>query len=495
MMSGSRSIWTWFTTTPAKGPPFPTPGRPPLIPSTACGGSTTAPTTNWRVNGQGVVNADYYGANGAGPDYNTYNHVAQNLIVNSLYYWSATMGVDGFRFDEGPMLGNVCESDQPSPQTPNCPTGTGFTFSASDAKTALARILSEPLLATRPAVGGSGLDLIAEPNAVGCSSCGNAAQQGNFPAGFSEWNFTFKEVLPKAQNKLGVVTIAPGVVADAFTGSASLFEGASHNNRHSWNSVNYMDSHDGVTLKDLYSCNGPNNNQGYPLGPSDGGSDDVSWDQDNPSTGQPAAERRAARTGLAFVMLSAGTPMIQAGDEYLRTLACNDNPYDVDSVGAWLTPQSSRTSDQSNFNTYVTRAIAFRKAHPALRPAAWYTPAQVVWYYSNAAQVSNDPTQNNYWNGANNDLAYMINGGDFADSTMYVIYNGASAYTGDLPSNETQFILPSAPPGKTWYRVTDTCEWNDGPDTWAAPGNETLIGPGNSTYGVCGQALALFIAK
>ena len=77
---------------------------------------------------------------------------------------------------------------------------------------------------------------------------------------------------------------------------------------------------------------------------------------------------------------------------------------------------------------------------------------------------------------------------------MYVIYTGASAYTG-LPSNETQFILPSAPPGQNWYRVTDTCEWNDGPNTWAVPGNETLIGPGNSTYGVCGQALVVFIAK
>ncbi|MGA8582294.1 MAG: alpha-amylase family glycosyl hydrolase [Roseiarcus sp.] len=478
-----------------EGAPIPNTGPTTAYPLYGMRGLDNSAYYELAVNGQGVVNADYYGANGAGPDYNTYNHVAQNLIVDSLYYWSATMGVDGFRFDEGPMLGNVCESDQPSPQTPNCPTGTGFTFSASDAKTALARILSEPLLATRPAAGGSGLDLIAEPNAVGCSSCGNAAQQGNFPAGFSEWNFTFKEVLPKAQNKLGVVTIAPGVVADAFTGSASLFEGASHNNRSPWNSVNYMDSHDGVTLKDLYSCNGPNNNQGYPLGPSDGGSDDISWDQDNPSTGQPAAQRRAARTGLAFVMLSAGTPMIQAGDESLRTLACNDNPYDVDSVGAWLNPQSSWTSDQSNFNTYVTRAIAFRKAHPALRPATWYTPAQVVWYYSDAAQVSSDPAQNNYWNGANNYLAYMINGGDFADSTMYVIYNGASAYTGDIPANETQVILPPPPPGKTWYRVTDTCEWNDGPDAWAAPGNETLIGPGGSTYGVCGQALALFIAK
>ena len=447
------------------------------------------------VNGQSAVNAEYYGANGAGPDYNTYNHAAQNLIVDSLYYWSATMGVDGFRFDEAPMLGNVCESDQPSPQTPSCPAGTGFFFSASDSNTALARILSEPLLATRPAVAGGGLDLIAEPNAVGCSSCGNAAQQGNFLLGFSEWNFTYKEAIPQAQNKLGVVPIPPRLVADAFTGSASLFQGPSHNNRNPWNSINYMDSHDGMTLNDLYSCNSSNNNQGYPFGPSDGGSDDVSWDQDNPSTGQPAAQRRAARTGLAFVMLSAGTPMIQAGDEYLRTLTCNDNPYNVNSVGAWLTPQSSWTSDQSNFNTYVARAIAFREAHPALRPAAWYTSAEVVWYYSNAAQVSDDPTKDSYWNGANNYLAYTINGGDFANSSFYVIYNGASPYIGDIPAFETQFTLPPAPPGENWYRVADTCEWNDGPDAWAAPGSETLIGPGGSTYGVCGQALALFIAK
>ena len=59
----------------------------------------------------------------------------------------------------------------------------------------------------------------------------------------------------------------------------------------------------------------------------------MSWDQGRPYTGQAAAQRRAARTGLAFVLLSAGTPMIQAGDEYLRTLACNDNPYNVDFFG------------------------------------------------------------------------------------------------------------------------------------------------------------------
>ena len=478
-----------------EGAPIPNTGAVTAYPLYGMRGLDNGTYYELAVNGQGTVNAGYYDANGAGPNYNTHNHAAQNLIVDSLYYWSAIMGVDGFRFDEAPMLGNVCESDQGGPHTPYCPAGTAFHFNTSDQNTALARLLREPLLAIRPAAAGSGLDMIAEPNAAGGAGGDNVAQQGNFPPGFSEWNFTYKEVLPKAQNKLGVVTITPSIAADALTGSASLFQGAWRNNRYPWNSINYMDSHDGMTLKDLYSCNAPNNSQGYPLGPSDGGSDDVSWDQGNPSTGQAAAQRRAARTGLAFVMLSAGTPMIQAGDEYLRTLACNDNPYNVDSVGTWLTPQSSWTSDQRNFNTFVTRTIAFRKAHPALRPATWYTPAQVVWYYSNAAQVSNDPTQDNYWNDNNNYLAYMINGGDFADSTMYVIYAGASAYTGDLPANETPFTFPSAPPGQNWYRVTDTCEWNDGPNTWAVPESETLIGPGNSTYGVCGQALVLFIAK
>ena len=135
------------------------------------------------VNGQGTVNADYYGVNGAGPNYNTHNHAAQNLIVDSLYYWSATMGVDGFRFDEAPVLGNVCESDQGGPHTPYCPVGTGFYFSTSDCKTALARILSEPLLATRSATGGSGLDLIAEPNAAGGHSGDNVGPARQFPPG------------------------------------------------------------------------------------------------------------------------------------------------------------------------------------------------------------------------------------------------------------------------------------------------------------------------
>ena len=144
----------------------------------------------------------------------------------------------------------------------------------------------------------------------------------------------------------------------------------------------------------------------------------------------------------------------------------------------------------------MTRAIAFRKAHPSLRPGGWYTPAQVVWYYSNAAPVSNDPTRNSYWNGANNYLAAIITFRDFDDSNLVRQFIMAPRPMPAIqPLQPDAVHLTARTPGKNWYRVTDTCEWNDGPDVWAAPGNETFYWTRRITYRLCGQALALFIAK
>ena len=51
--------------------------------------------------------------------------------------------------------------------------------------------------------------------------------------------------------------------------------------------------------------------------------------------------------GFALLMLSAGTPLMTGGDEYLRSLQCNNNPYNVDSVANWL--NYKWTGDQTNF--------------------------------------------------------------------------------------------------------------------------------------------------
>jgi glycogen operon protein len=254
------------------------------------------PTTYTIVSWRGLDNPTYYELTsdmqysydntGVGGNYNTYNSVAQSLIVDSLVYWRDTMGVGGFRFDLASVLGNTC--------TVGC-----FNFSNTDSNTAISRILRE--LPPRPAAGGSGVDLYAEPWAIG----GNSYQLGGFPAGWSEWNGSYRDTLRQAQNDLGVITITTGQLAKRFAGSFDLFS-----SRNPWNSTNLMVVHNGFTLNDLYSCNGPNNNQAWPYGPSDGGSTtNYSWNQG----GAAIDQRAAARVGVAVLMLSAGTPLMMGG--------------------------------------------------------------------------------------------------------------------------------------------------------------------------------------
>jgi isoamylase len=433
---------------------------------TAEGGAWNAsdPTTYSIYSWRGLDNPTYYELTpdmqysydntGTGGNYNTYNTVAQNLIVDSLAYWRDTMGVDGFRFDLASVLGNTC--------TVGC-----FNFSSTDSNTAINRILRE--LSPRPATGGSGVDLYAEPWAIG----GNSYQLGGFPAGWSEWNGSYRDTLRQAQNDLGVATVTTGQLATRFAGSSDLFVG-----RNPWNSTNLVVVHDGFTLDDLYSCNGPNNNQPWPYGPSDGGSSaNYSWDQN----GAGAAQRAAARVGFALLMLSVGTPLMTGGDEYLRSLRCNNNPYNDDSIANWL--NYSWTTDQSNFNAFVQGMIAFRKAHTALRPLNFYTSAQLVWW--TPAGTAADATYFN--NGINHAIAFQLSGSPLGDSysSIYVAYN---AWSGSV-----NFTLPSLSTGTNWYRVTDTCSWAEGPNQVRTPGAEDPIG--GPSYVLCGRGLLLLIAK
>lgn len=403
---------------------------------------------------------------GVGGNYNTHNPVAQNLIVDSLAYWRDTLGVDGYRFDLASVLGNTCEN--------GC-----YNFDKMDPANALNRIVNE--LPPRPATGGSGVDLIAEPWAIG----GNSYQVGGFPSGWSEWNGLYRDTVRQSQNELGSVTVTTGTMATRFAGSSDLY---GDDGRKPWNSVNFIVAHDGFTLKDVYSCNGKNNNQAWPYGPSDGGNDNNdSWDQGSIA----ADQRKAARNGLALMMLSGGVPMMTGGDEMLRSINCNNNPYNLDSIGNWL--NWSWTTDQSNFQSFTKGMIAFRKAHPALRPANFYSSVdnngnvmeQMRWF-----QPSGAVADGNYFNnGDNHAIAWRIDGSEFGDSAsaIYVAYNAWSS-----PVN---FVLPWPGTGKIWYRVTDTCNWAEGANQVRAPGSEDVIGGENTSYGVCGRGTLVLIAK
>jgi isoamylase len=403
---------------------------------------------------------------GTGGNYNTRNLVAQNLIVDSLAYWRDTLGVDGYRFDLASVLGNTCQH--------GC-----YNFDKTDTGNALNRILTE--LPPRSVNGGNGVDLIAEPWAIG----GNSYQVGGFPVGWAEWNGMYRDAVRQAQNKLGSATVTTGTLATRFAGSSDLY---GDDGRAPWNSVNFLVAHDGFTLKDLYSCNGKNNNQAWPYGPSDGGEDNNnSWDQGSVAS----AQRQAARNGFALMMLSGGVPMMTGGDEMLRSLNCNNNPYNLDSSANWL--NWSLNTDQTNFQAFAKGMVAFRKAHPALRPTNFYSNVdnngnvmeQLRWFKPDGTQA--DST---YFNDANNhSIAWRIDGSEFGDSAS-AIYIAHNAW-----SSQVNFTLPWPGNGKTWYRVTDTCSWAEGANQVRAPGSEDSVGGENTGYGVCGRGTLLLIAK
>ncbi len=348
---------------------------------------------------------------GVGGDYNTANPVAQDLIVDSLDYWHATLGIDGFRFDLAPVLGNTC--------TEGC-----FHYDKLAPATALNRLAREF----------PGVPLIAEPWAIGDGTF----QLGNFPAGWWEWNGSFRDKVRQSQNKLGVETVTTGELATRFAGSADLFQA---NGRKPWHSVNFMVAHDGFTLADLYHFNSKNNNQPFPKGPSDGGNDNnESWDQ----SGSHPDQIKAARNGLALLMLSAGTPMMTGGDEFLRSLNGNNNSYNLDTPFNWL--NFTLTAEQRAFQGYARALIAFRRAHAALWPADFYSAEQLHWLKPDGGAADGA-----YFDNADNHaIAWTIDGGPFHDPAgmLYLAYN---AWSGPV-----DFTLPSAGAGKLWTRVLDT---------------------------------------
>ncbi len=256
-----------------------------------------------------------YDNTGVGGDYNTANPIAQDLIVDSLAYWHDSFGVDGFRFDLAPVLGNTC-------------TEACFHYDKLAASTATNRLAREF----------PGVPLIAEPWAPG----GGVYELGDFPSGWSDWNDKFRDLMRKSQNKLGVETFTTADLATRFAGSSDLFQ---NNGRKPWNSINFIDVHDGLTLADVYRYN-------------DGGE---SWDQG----GDHDAQVRAARTGLALVLLSAGTPMFAGGDEFLRSQNGNANAYNIDTAANFL--NFNWTAEQKTFQAFARSVIAFRAQHAALR--------------------------------------------------------------------------------------------------------------------------------
>ena len=104
-------------------------------------------------------------------------------------------------------------------------------------------------------------------------------------------------------------------------------------------SVNFVTAHDGFTLRDLVSYdvkhnlgNGEHNRDGADTNRSfNHGAEGPTDDE-----GILATRRKAMRNLLGTLLLSAGIPMLTAGDEFGRSQRGNNNAYCHDSPLTWL---------------------------------------------------------------------------------------------------------------------------------------------------------------
>jgi glycogen operon protein len=426
---------------------------------------------------RGLANSDYYeirsddaanqyqNDNGVGPNVNAAARAVRNLVIASLTYYARVLGVDGFRFDLAAVLGNACARG-------------GYAFDRSDPDGILNRAVRE--LPARPAGGGPGVDLVAEPY----TDRPAGQEQGNFPPGWSEWNDRYRDAVRASQNKLGVLPVTPGQLARRIAGSDDLFRGSG---RAPWNSVNYVVCHDGMTLSDLHSFSRTHNDAPPPFGPSPGGrsaDDEMCWNHG----GVAADQQQAQRTSLALLALSAGVPMLGGGAEFGRTVGGNNNPFNLDTVANWL--DWSR-ADRSLL-LFTRRLLHFRRAHAALRPSNFFLGEDVAgtgakdiaWYRDDGGEVDEayfeDPTRHF--------LAYALDGvaaGDAADA-IYVAYNG---WVDTITA-----VLPPLRPGMQWLRVADTSAAGEAYGFMVEAGQETPVGAATVAMPVGGRSVLVFIA-
>ncbi len=257
------------------------------------------------------------------------------FVLDVLRFWVGTMGVDGFRFDLATTLGR---------------TRAGFD-PAAPFFTALAQ---DPLLAS--------VHWIAEPWDLGP----DGYQLGRFPGRFLEWNDRYRDSVRRYW--LGQGT-GRGEFSQRITASADLFR---HHGRAPAASVNYLAAHDGHTLADVVAyCKRHNEANGE--GNRDGCAHEVctNFGVEGPTDDPMIADTRlrVRRALLATLLLSQGTPMLAAGDEFGNSQAGNNNAYCQDNPIGWLDWWRARGEDVTI--ELVARLARLRAGDPLLRCARW----------------------------------------------------------------------------------------------------------------------------
>ena len=304
----------------------------------------------------------YLNFTGTGNTVHTRNSSVRRLILDSLHYWRSEMHVDGFRFDLASVFNRNADGS--------------ISF---DEPAVLGMISSDPDLARAR--------FIAEPwDASGAFYLGK-----KFPGvQWMQWNSAFRDDIRrfvKGENGFLTKTI------NRIYGSEDIFPDDLPNAFHAYQSVNYVNSHDGFTLYDLVSYNGKHN-EANGENNLDGSPDNFSWNCGAEGDTDLSPEvlrlrKKQAKNFCTLLFISNGTPMLVAGDEFLRSQKGNDNPYNQDNEVSWV--DWSLKLKNHDVYTFFKKMIAFRKAHPQISRSRFWR-SDVEWFGVQKRNVDISPS-------------------------------------------------------------------------------------------------------
>lgn len=237
---------------------------------------------------------------GCGNTLNASSPLCAELILDSLKYWSETMQVDGFRFDEGPALSRAIDG----------------TVDVSPFCEIVSKACPQCKLIVEP------WDCATPPNRLGL-----------YPPPWAEWNDKFRDHVrsywchPKG---------SPRALIESLLGNRECL---THQDRPNWSMINMVSCHDGFPLRDVFTyekkhnqANGENNRDGWPFNHSN----NFGHEGETQDTRICLIRRRLTRSALTLLYLSQGTPMLLGGDELYRTQSGNNNAYCQDNEISWL---------------------------------------------------------------------------------------------------------------------------------------------------------------
>jgi glycogen debranching enzyme len=327
----------------------------------------------------------------------------RELILDSLRHFVSVGGVDGFRFDLCTVLGRTDKGF-----SPNAPL-----FEA---------MRHDPLL--------TDATLIAEPWDMGPGGY----QLGNFPPQFLEWNDRYRDDVRRFWRG-DAHTL--GSLATRLAGSSDFFGNSAAHTR----SVNFLSAHDGFTLADITAyrrkhnmANGENDQDGH--------AENFSWNHgvegDTPAPSIHSKRLDDIKAMLILLLISRGTPLLSAGDEFGRTQEGNNNAYAQDNKITWL-DWAKRNTELEEF---VALLSSLRTKHRTLNSTGLlsglaplgFSEPDVLWFRADGAPM----TSADWEDGDNRFVGLMLSlpalGKQKADQIAIAINRNEGQVSATLPS-------------------------------------------------------------